>query len=54
MVTLSRELEAPRPRHGAGTLIALCIGVYLVNFDISATNLALPAIQRDLGGEKDE
>ena len=50
MATLSEAAQAPQTRNGAGTLTALCIGVYLVNFDISATSLALPAIQRDLGG----
>src|SRR5438045_3965098 len=50
MAAASEGMETVRAPNGIGTLITLCIGVYLVNFDISATNLAIPSIGRELGG----
>lgn len=46
--------EAPSGRHGQGKwwpLAAVCVAIFMLLIDITVVNVALPAIERDLGAQ---
>jgi MFS transporter, DHA2 family, methylenomycin A resistance protein len=39
-----------RGHQGAASLLAVCLGFFIIQLDVTIVNVALPAIQRDIGG----
>ncbi len=42
--------EAGAHRPGVMALVAVCLGFFVIQLDVTIVNVALPAIQRDIGG----
>ncbi|MGH3152508.1 MAG: MFS transporter, partial [Streptosporangiaceae bacterium] len=41
--------QSPKHRSGAA-LISVCLGFFVIQLDVTIVNVALPAIQREIGG----
>jgi MFS family permease len=52
--TLPEPTVTGSPREGRGrataALISVCLGFFVIQLDVTIVNLALPAIQREIGG----